>query len=1075
MSNYYFDKKGMFVVEDYDKVKTFSSFLPGIAGVKGIPMWTFYVNRGQAICSFGIRDKNSAIMEFSPANTSYKTVSTNGFRTFLKDRQSGLVYEPFSSYDDNANINRYMYISADSLIIQEVNQTIGIDMTVTYFTIPNDDYAGLVRQVEVQNISDRDLDIEILDGMPELLPYGVENAAYKSVGNLLKSWMEVYNIENSIPYYRVRASTADHAQVDRVTKGHFYLSFSDQGTLLTPIVDANLIFGYNTSLREPENFMREGVKEILEREQITANKVPCAFSGMAQKLARGESMYIYTIVGHATSVEFINEKAERIANPCYISTKRKEMQSLVEGLTDDIHTSTSSEVFDAYARQCYLDNLLRGGYPLILDNGKEGFVYHVYSRKHGDLERDYNFFVTAPEYYSQGNGNFRDVNQNRRNDVFFHPKAGIFNIKTFMNLIQLDGYNPLSVEGCTFEILDEKKEEAHAILDRYILNLNHRKKLIAMLDGKYTPGQIANYIGHSKVELSISDDEFLMKLLSLSKQNIEASYAEGFWIDHWTYNMDLIENYLAVYPDRFHELLFGDHSYKFFDSPVYVLPRSQKYVLTKNGPRQYGAVVQDEEKIKQLGIDIESTNWVKTKYGKGSIYNTNLFTKLLCLSLVKFATLDPFGMGVEMEAGKPGWNDAMNGLPGVFGSGMSETFELKRIIKFILKATQNCPQDKIGLPIEVYELFAGVSDCLDAYYKGEIDDFMYWDQVSSLRETYRASIRFGIDGSEEFVWLDDIQDVWNMFERKLEEGIERSLEYGEGIYPTYFCYEAIEYDVIKDGEGKPDFNPYSLPRVDIKAFKPVALPRFLEGVARALKTIDDSSQASKLYRRVKDSYIFDRELKMYKTSESLNETSYEIGRARAFTPGWLERESVFLHMSYKYLLEILRSGLYDEFFEEIRTGLIPFLDPKVYGRSTLENCSFIASSVNPDKNVWGQGFVARMSGSNAEFISMWQYMMMGDKPFRMEDGKLCLILSPILPGWLFDEEGKITFKFLKSVVTYYNPSRKNTYGVDRAVITKIKITDEDGEIIELEGDIIACPYAEQIREGRMRYIDVYMI
>ena len=177
----------------------------------------------------------------------------------------------------------------------------------------------------------------------------------------------------------------------------------------------------------------------------------------------------------------------------------------------------------------------------------------------------------------------------------------------------------------------------------------------------------------------------------------------------------------------------------------------------------------------------------------------------------------------------------------------------------------------------------------------------------------------------------------------------------------------------------------------------------------------------------------------------------------------------------QYLLEILRSGLYDEFFEEIRTGLIPFLDPKVYGRSTLENCSFIASSVNPDKNVWGQGFVARMSGSNAEFISMWQYMMMGDKPFRMEDGKLCLILSPILPGWLFDEEGKITFKFLKSVVTYYNPSRKNTYGVDRAVITKIKITDEDGEIIELEGDIIACPYAEQIREGRMRYIDVYMI
>ena len=31
-------------------------------------------------------------------------------------------------------------------------------------------------------------------------------------------------------------------------------------------------------------------------------------------------------------------------------------------------------------------------------------------------------------------------------------------------------------------------------------------------------------------------------------------------------------------------------------------------------------------------------------------------------------TLDPMGLGIEMEAGKPGWNDAMNRLPGVLGS-----------------------------------------------------------------------------------------------------------------------------------------------------------------------------------------------------------------------------------------------------------------------------------------------------------------------------------------------------------------------------------------------------------------------
>ena len=41
-----------------------------------------------------------------------------------------------------------------------------------------------------------------------------------------------------------------------------------------------------------------------------------------------------------------------------------------------------------------------------------------------------------------------------------------------------------------------------------------------------------------------------------------------------------------------------------------------------------------------------------------------MISKLCILGMLKFSTLDPYGMGVEMEGGKPGWNDAMNGLPG---------------------------------------------------------------------------------------------------------------------------------------------------------------------------------------------------------------------------------------------------------------------------------------------------------------------------------------------------------------------------------------------------------------------------
>lgn len=74
-------------------------------------------------------------------------------------------------------------------------------------------------------------------------------------------------------------------------------------------------------------------------------------------------------------------------------------------------------------------------------------------------------------------------------------------------------------------------------------------------------------------------------------------------------------------------------------------------------------------------------------------------------------------------------------------------------------------------------------------------------------------------------------------------------------------------------------------------------------------------------------------------------------------------------------------GLYEEFFKELKDGLVAFMDPDVYGRPPIECSSFIASSAHPDETIHGQGYLARLSGSTAEFLSMWNLMMMGAQPF----------------------------------------------------------------------------------------------
>lgn len=53
--------------------------------------------------------------------------------------------------------------------------------------------------------------------------------------------------------------------------------------------------------------------------------------------------------------------------------------------------------------------------------------------------------------------------------------------------------------------------------------------------------------------------------------------------------MDLVDNYLSIFPDKLDELVFKDNTYKFYDSVAYVVPRSEKYVINKKGAvRQYG-------------------------------------------------------------------------------------------------------------------------------------------------------------------------------------------------------------------------------------------------------------------------------------------------------------------------------------------------------------------------------------------------------------------------------------------------------------------------------------------------------
>merc|ERR1712060_139503 len=417
------------------------------------------------------------------------------------------------------------------------------------------------------------------------------------------------------------------------------------------------------------------------------------------------------------------------------------------------------------------------------------------------------------------------------------------------------------------------------------------------------------------------------------------------------------------------------------------------------------------------GLISNEASWQRTEGEDGMVSTGRAFksapiAKLFLLSALKFATRDAYGVGVEYEGGRPGWCDALNGLPGMVGSAMPETFELSELLKYITETITKY-QRPIVIPAELGKMIGAVNDALDELESSGYADpeempldvpkelFKYWDTVATARETYRNEVAYYFSGNTVELSAEDAVEMLTNWYDQVQIGIERAFKIGShgkdddgksGVPPAYFYYNVTSWTET----GK--HNAKGLPLANANSMEVARLPIFLEGVQRYMKLIkDDKEQMADMYDNVKASALRDRKLKMYLVTSDLGDESYDIGRIRSFFPGWLENQSIFMHMSFKYYLQLLRGKLYDQFFSEMKTdgGMIPFMNPDVDGRSLFEMSSFIASGAFDDPAVQGRGFQARLSGSTSEYLSVWKLMFIGPHPFLLNnEGELEMKLVP---------------------------------------------------------------------------------
>ncbi|NQV14311.1 hypothetical protein HQ531_02550 [bacterium] len=1095
---YKLDNNGDFVIENYNAGKPFSSFFPGIAGKMGIPMWVFYVNRGQCICSMGVQDKDNPIMEFLPANLAYQMVSSQGFRTFLKFPQGSEIdfYEPFQEHYRDRKILRTqrMHISPSQLTLVEDNETLGLRFKVEYFSVPEDRYAGLIRNLSITNLNSTDINFEGLDGLPLIIPHGIDNGGLKFVRRLMEAFVQVTNYDESAPLFKTKVKPADRPDVEMLDRGNFYVGFENNGNetkVLRPIVDPQCIFGSRNDYSHPARFLATNLSDMFEG-QAFENRMPSAMSLFSANCSPGATYTVTSIIGHAESRDDLNLLLPKISKPEYLQSKAMDSIQIIDDLTQKNLVVSDDPIFDMYVRQNFLDNVLRGGYPHTFKGEEHQSVLHLYSRKHGDLERDYNHYRITPSYYSQGNGNFRDINQNRRSDLLFNPDVGSGNLEHFINLIQLDGFNPLVIKEIRYKLNDIP---AASRLIKNHFGSEVVDSILSFMKAPHTPGELFASLQAQAYPIHKNTDAFLGDFLALCQKIHDTDFAEGYWSDHWTYNLDLLENYLSVYPEKIRDILIDQQTFTYHDSAHRVLPRSEKYVIWEEKTMQLDGVHFDKQKAALIEGRNSDNDLLRVQYGSGEVYQTTMLAKFVCLLTNKIASLDPSGIGVEMESDKPNWYDALNGLPGIMGSSLSEALEVKRHAEFLLALLQDLDTSTLEVMIfkELHVFMTTVMGLIDA----NVDGYSYWDAATNAKESYRQETILGISGLEIPINGQTLELFLKACVGKIDAGLKLAWDEKHEIPKTYFSHAVTKYELITldDGSGQQTVqtNHRGFPRFKALAFKLVQLPHFLEGPVHFLRCLPEFELARDVVHNIRQSELYDKKLGMYKVNAPLTDQPMEIGRARVFSPGWFENESIWLHMEYKYMLEMLRNKLYEDFFYDFKRVFIPFMPPETYGRSILENSSFLVSSANPDPALHGTGFVARLSGATAEFIHILMEMVLGSRPFfTNQAGELQFRLQPAIPAWLFTEQERLlsltrdasiqkislpsnsfSFMFLGEIlVTYHNPTRQDTFGENSVTPVEWKLTDLDGNIQKTTAATLDTDSANRIRDRKIKWIEI---
>ena len=175
--------------------------------------WMFISSNGSL--SAGRKDRNNALFPYYTVDKIHDSKGITGSKTYLlvSKEEKTYLWEPFSAESEKIyTIERNLYksIYGNKIIFEEINIDLGVGFRYGWY---NSEQYGFVKKSAVNNLTSETITLDVLDGIKNILPNGVDFDFQNAFSNLLDAYKKCELLEETkLGLYMLSSIPVDRAE-----------------------------------------------------------------------------------------------------------------------------------------------------------------------------------------------------------------------------------------------------------------------------------------------------------------------------------------------------------------------------------------------------------------------------------------------------------------------------------------------------------------------------------------------------------------------------------------------------------------------------------------------------------------------------------------------------------------------------------------------------------------------------------------------------------------------------------------------------------------------------------------------